>query len=100
FSGDLSVPDGGYNLDLRVEKAGKPLTGTHLVAWHGIEDDGVFALTEPNLSEINRITLIVALSLGVPVGLALIALAWGLAQNRRKDREAAPLDLPLPDSGG
>lgn len=96
YTGDLGVSDGAYNLDLRAERAGKPLTGEHLISIRGVRDVGVIALTEPNTAEISRFTLLISLALGAPLALALAALVWGVLQNRRRELTEAPLDLPAP----
>lgn len=83
FAGELGLPEGEWNLDMRVEANGSALQGTHLLPVSKSPVSGLVPLLPPN-PEVARVGRLVLWLLGVPVALGLLIGVWAFLSKRRE----------------
>jgi hypothetical protein len=89
FKGEMALNEGQWNMQIKLELGNKKLEGSYFLNVSKSSTSGVIPMIPPN-PEVGRLGQIVALMLGIPMALALVALFVGIvAKNRAQARSEA-----------
>ena len=87
FTVNLGLPEGEWNLHVKASAGGESLEGLYLLGVGKSPTNGQFALTPPN-PEVNRITWIIGLMLGIPVALGVLVTLFAVIAKARQTARA------------
>ncbi len=87
FRVNLGLPEGEWNLHVKAEANGERLEGLYLLGVGESVTRGQFALAPPN-PEVNRITWIIGLMLGIPVALGVLVTVLAVIARARQTARA------------
>ena len=89
FKGEMALNEGQWNMQVKLEIGNKKLEGSYFLNVSKSSTSGKIPMVPPN-PEVSRLGTIVSLMLGIPMTLALVALAVGIiSKNRAQARSEA-----------
>jgi hypothetical protein len=87
FKGEMALNEGQWNLQVNIDTGSKKLEGSYFLNVAKSSTSGKIPMVPPN-PEVSRMGQIVSLMLGIPLTLALLALAVGIISKNRAQARA------------
>jgi hypothetical protein len=87
FKGEMALNEGQWNMQVKLEIEDKKLEGSYFLNVSKSSTSGKIPMVPPN-PEVSRLGTIVSLMLGIPMALALVALALGIIAKNRAQAQA------------